>query len=101
MRSTTRATRARAQTARGGPWTRFLPVARSAMLGGMGASLTDTLCTRCGLCCDGTLFADVELSGRREATKLEVLGLRIDEDADRPLLLQPCAALRNRRCTVY
>ena len=67
----------------------------------MGASLTDTLCTRCGLCCDGTLFADVELAGTREATKLEILGLDVDDDADRPLLLQPCAALRDRRCTVY
>jgi Fe-S-cluster containining protein len=67
----------------------------------MGPSLTDTLCTRCGLCCDGTLFADVELSGRREATKLEILGLEIDDDAERPLLVQPCAALRDRRCRVY
>jgi Fe-S-cluster containining protein len=67
----------------------------------MGASLTDTLCTRCALCCDGTLFADVELAGAREATKVEILGLRVDEDADRPLMLLPCAALRDRRCTVY
>ena len=25
--------------------------------------LTDALCTHCALCCDGTLFADVELVG--------------------------------------
>ena len=27
----------------------------------MNPNLTDTLCTQCGLCCDGSMFADVEL----------------------------------------
>jgi uncharacterized protein len=68
----------------------------------MGPSLTDTLCTRCGLCCDGSLFADVELVGRVEATSLEVLGLEIeDDDPDGSLLLQPCLALRGTRCGIY
>ena len=57
--------------------------------------LTDTLCTRCGLCCDGTLFGDVELTGQREATRLEILGLDVDaDDADTELLALPCGALR-------
>ena len=59
----------------------------------MSPSLTDTLCTRCGLCRDGSLFADVELTGPAEATGLEILGLAIDDDADGGLLLLPCAAL--------
>jgi hypothetical protein len=67
----------------------------------MGTSLTDTLCTRCGLCCDGSLFADVELAGRVEATRLEVLGLEIDDDAEETLLLQPCLALQGTRCGIY
>lgn len=68
----------------------------------MSASLTDTLCTRCGLCCDGSLFADVELAGQAEATRLQILGLEIDEEgANGTLLLQPCAALRGRRCRIY
>jgi hypothetical protein len=67
----------------------------------MGPSLTDTLCTRCGLCCDGSLFADVELAGRVEATRLEDLGLEIDDDADGALLLQPCLALQGTRCGIY
>jgi hypothetical protein len=65
-------------------------------------SLTETLCTRCGLCCDGSLFADVELGGKAESTRLEILGLEIEDDeANRALLIQPCAALRGRRCDIY
>lgn len=68
----------------------------------MTPSLTDTLCTRCGLCCDGTLFADVELTGRAETTRLVALGLEVDEsDAEGDVLVQPCAALRGTRCGVY
>jgi Fe-S-cluster containining protein len=63
--------------------------------------LTDVLCTRCGLCCDGSLFADVELAGRGEATRLEILGLEIEDDANRALLVQPCRALRGTRCSIY
>ncbi len=65
-------------------------------------SLTDTLCTRCGLCCDGSLFAEVELTGRAESTELEILGLEIeDDDSNGAQLLQPCAALQGRRCSIY
>jgi|SRR5580765_8260153 len=65
-------------------------------------SLTDTLCTRCGLCCDGSLFAEVELAGRTEATGLEILGLDVEDEDDGPALLQqPCAALRGTRCGIY
>ena len=66
-------------------------------------SLPDALCTRCGLCCDGSLFADVELAGKHEATALEIMGLEI-EDAELDegaLLLQPCSALRGKRCGIY
>ena len=68
----------------------------------MKPSLTDTLCTRCGLCCDGSLFADVELAGRAEATRLEVMGLEIeDNDTSGALLLEPCRALQGKRCGIY
>ena len=69
----------------------------------MKPSLTDALCTRCGLCCDGSLFADVELASGEEASALEVMGMEIedhDEDGD-GLLLQPCGALSGRRCSIY
>ena len=69
----------------------------------MKPSLTDTLCTRCGLCCDGSLFADVELAGTDEASAFEVMGLEVeDTDADDgELLLQPCRALKGKRCSIY
>jgi hypothetical protein len=68
----------------------------------MTPSLTDTLCTRCGLCCDGSLFADVELAGRAETTRVELLGLEVeDDDTRRPLLVLPCRALQGRRCGIY
>ena len=69
----------------------------------MKPSLTYTLCTRCGLCCDGSLFADVELASGDEALALEGMGLEI-EDADEDdggLLLQPCGALKGKRCSLY
>jgi len=69
----------------------------------MKPSLTNTLCTRCGLCCDGSLFADVELASGDEASALEIMGLEI-EDADGDeggLLVQPCGALKGRRCSIY
>ena len=64
--------------------------------------LTNTLCTRCGLCCDGTLLGDVELAGPAEATRVELLGLEVDtDDADTELLALPCAGLRGTRCSIY
>jgi hypothetical protein len=44
----------------------------------------------------------VELAGRAEATRLEILGLEIeDDDAIGALLLQPCRALQGKRCGIY
>lgn len=70
----------------------------------MATTLTDALCTRCGLCCDGTLFGDVELSGWAEAIQMEVLGLNIEDDngeGGRAMLQQPCTALKGTVCSVY
>jgi len=64
--------------------------------------LTDILCTKCGLCCDGTLFADVELVGQAEVARLEIMGMEVEnEDRNVGLLSQPCAALRGTRCGIY
>ena len=64
--------------------------------------LTDTLCTNCGLCCDGTLFADVELVGKAEVARLEIMGMEVEnEGRNAGLLSQPCTALRGTRCGIY
>jgi len=48
------------------------------------------------------LFADVELASTNEASALEVMGLEIEGDeGDGVQLLQPCAALKGKRCAVY
>ena len=70
----------------------------------MTPNLGSTLCLQCGLCCDGSLFADVELANDREASRLELCGVDVDdpdEDEQHPLLLQPCAALKGTKCSIY
>lgn len=60
-----------------------------------------TLCLRCGLCCDGTLFTHVPLR-RSEVEPLKALGLPVGERADGVSMLpQRCAALEGRTCTAY
>jgi Fe-S-cluster containining protein len=60
-----------------------------------------TLCQRCGLCCDGNLFATVPLR-RAEVAPLRRLKLQVLERADgTPELAQRCTALEGRCCTVY
>src|SRR5258707_12897369 len=39
----------------------------------------EQLCPNCGLCCDSTLFADVELRAGDSAKRLAELGLAIEE----------------------
>ncbi len=66
----------------------------------MKPSLTDELCTICGLCCDGSLLDDVELKSDGEASGLELMGLQIDWDND-PALPLPCRALNGKLCRIY
>lgn len=54
----------------------------------MNAPVTNTLCLRCGLCCNGILFADV----RPEA------GDRSPLFAGRKRVAQPCPALNSATC---
>lgn len=56
-----------------------------------------SLCLSCGLCCDGTMFENVEL-GPGEAERLEG---RVSLSADRKLLRQGCRALEGCKCGVY
>lgn len=60
-----------------------------------------TLCLRCGLCCDGSLFNSVPLTAE-EAARGRARGLVIVARADgSPALRQRCGALGERGCGVY
>lgn len=60
------------------------------------------LCLACGLCCDGTLFRDVELAGAAEAAVLEQAGVPVRRTTRKLRVVQPCPALGvGCRCGVY
>ena len=67
----------------------------------MTPALPGNLCTSCGLCCDGSLFADLELKNRRESFVAESFGLKVEEGDAGDLLIQPCGALKGTRCSIY
>jgi Fe-S-cluster containining protein len=58
------------------------------------------LCLKCGLCCNGVIFADVRLQRGDRAEHLKALGLPVT--GSRPMVFaQPCAALEGCRCRIY
>ena len=65
----------------------------------------EQLCLACGLCCDGTLFDNVQLGPGDDAKRLKGLGLPVAVTRARAPLTyfrQPCAALcADRKCRVY
>jgi uncharacterized protein len=68
-------------------------------------SISAKLCLTCGLCCDGTLFKDVQLQPGDDPATLKNAGLRVTSpklQLRSPCLRQPCAALgADCRCRVY
>lgn len=59
----------------------------------------ESLCRRCGLCCDGSLFADVMLQAGEVQPIESVIGY---EDRNSTLFLQqPCLAYCNGDCGIY
>ncbi len=76
----------------------------------------EDLCLACGLCCNGVLFADVNLQLGDNPAALRALGLPIGDPCDgvsghapprrsrgtKALsFLQPCPALEDCRCRIY
>ena len=60
------------------------------------------LCPHCGLCCDSTLFADVELRQGDNAKQLAKLGLTIEKKTPNKLAFaQPCACFDGKFCGIY
>ena len=67
-----------------------------------GMSSIDQLCPKCGLCCDGTLFADVELQAGDDATRLSSLGIALMRKGKGKLAFhQPCAGYGGGCCRIY
>ncbi len=62
----------------------------------------DQLCPNCGLCCDSTLFADVELRAGDDARRLKRLGLTLFQKTKTKLaFVQPCACFDGKLCQIY
>jgi Fe-S-cluster containining protein len=62
----------------------------------------DQLCPNCGLCCDSTLFADVELRAGDDPKRLTKMGLSIARKGRSKLAFaQPCACFDGKFCGIY
>lgn len=62
----------------------------------------DQLCTNCGLCCDSTLFADVELRAGDDPKRLAALGLSLRKKGRVKIAFaQPCGCFEGGLCQIY
>jgi Fe-S-cluster containining protein len=59
------------------------------------------LCPSCGLCCNGVLFADVELRAGDDAGRLAELGMSLGMKGSKLAFAQPCACFDGKLCTIY
>src|SRR5271170_8188020 len=59
------------------------------------------LCPNCGLCCNGVLFADVELRAGDDPGRLAELGLSLTKKGRQLAFAQPCACFDGKLCTIY
>jgi Fe-S-cluster containining protein len=62
----------------------------------------EQLCPDCGLCCDSTLFADVELRASDKPARLSRLGLTLlKKTRITTAFAQPCACFDGKLCRIY
>jgi len=59
------------------------------------------LCPNCGLCCNGVLFADVELQNGDNAGRLIELGMSLKKKGIKRLFAQPCRCFDGKLCQIY
>ena len=59
----------------------------------------------CGLCCNGVIFADVQLEPEDDAQLLQSLGLKFALNRKSQIVkrkfLQPCTAFAGCQCNIY
>lgn len=60
----------------------------------------ESICVRCGLCCDGTLFERAPVAVGEEA-RMTDSGLELFEDEGNTFFRLPCRHLSCARCTIY
>src|SRR5476649_1726528 len=61
----------------------------------------EQLCLNCGLCCNGVLFANVELRAGDDAGRLAGLGLSLIKKGGKLAFAQPCACFDGKFCGIY
>jgi uncharacterized protein len=63
----------------------------------------NSLCLECGLCCNGVIFADVQLRPGDDAARLRALGLAFAKQSKAGVekFKQSCAAFGGCKCTIY
>jgi Fe-S-cluster containining protein len=59
------------------------------------------LCPKCGLCCNGVLFADVELRKGDDVQRLAELGLSLKKKGRKQAFAQPSACFDGTLCRIY
>ncbi|MEO6181764.1 MAG: YkgJ family cysteine cluster protein [Verrucomicrobiota bacterium] len=79
-------------------------------------SVSEKLCLTCGLCCNGVIFANVQLQSGDPAERLKALGLRLlvrrksravvsvpsgEQNGTRYQFPQPCSAFDGCHCQIY
>ena len=59
------------------------------------------LCPKCGLCCNGVLFADVQLQPGDDAKRLAELNLALRRKKSKTIFTQPCSCFDGKWCRIY
>jgi hypothetical protein len=59
------------------------------------------LCPACGLCCNGVLFADVELQKGDNAGRLIDLGMALKKKGMKRAFVQACRCFDGKLCRIY
>ena len=59
------------------------------------------LCPACGMCCNGVLFADVELRRGDDAARLRTLGVKLFAKGGKRRFAQPCTCFDGKLCRIY
>jgi len=63
----------------------------------------NSLCLECGLCCNGVIFADVQLRRGDNAARLRTLGLTFAKKSKAGVekFRQPCTTFAGCKCNIY